>query len=242
MEPSSPPSSSSSTSTSTSSLAALSVSRLARLYNRERLLVNPFYWTSRHVELLQCSFEKPVLASSSLLPADSEPSYHIEGKTGAFLVQRVLKYYFDSRKPTIRRIFSFDESPFVICENLRIRYDKDNDKGIARHAWTLPCLVFYLKSPWNELSQPPSPVAAYIDHHHIAEMRAEKVPHPPLHGRRNRPFEALYDLKLKKLRPSDPFHDPYIVALMIGLACASQFAVQGHRAEEPARANTSFTV
>jgi hypothetical protein len=37
----------------------LSLHQILTLYSRERLLVHPLRWTSRHLELLQCSFGQP---------------------------------------------------------------------------------------------------------------------------------------------------------------------------------------
>ena len=40
-------------------LRPLSLNQILRLHPRERLLVPPLQWTSRHLELLQCSFDPP---------------------------------------------------------------------------------------------------------------------------------------------------------------------------------------
>ncbi|PGH00051.1 hypothetical protein AJ79_08322 [Helicocarpus griseus UAMH5409] len=47
---------------STPDESKLSIYELARLYCRERLLVDPLWWTGRHVELLQFTFETPTIA------------------------------------------------------------------------------------------------------------------------------------------------------------------------------------
>lgn len=65
--------------------AALSIYQLARLNCRERLLVDPLQWTSRHVELLQCFFEKPSLAPS-LASSTTQPDL-INGRPVGCYVQ-----------------------------------------------------------------------------------------------------------------------------------------------------------
>lgn len=40
----------------------MSINQLIRVFPRERLIVAPLSWTSRHLEVLQCSFEIPAPA------------------------------------------------------------------------------------------------------------------------------------------------------------------------------------
>jgi hypothetical protein len=68
----------------------LSLHHIFCLYPRERLLVPLLEWTSRHVELLGCSFEPP-----SPAPAEQprhEPPYN--DRTAAGLARRLVEWCF----------------------------------------------------------------------------------------------------------------------------------------------------
>jgi hypothetical protein len=69
-------------------LAALSIYQIARLNCREKLLVDPLYWTSRHISLLQCHFDNPVPAPSS---QDSQSQSQVDS-TDRQLSQKVVDH------------------------------------------------------------------------------------------------------------------------------------------------------
>ncbi|KAK2810949.1 hypothetical protein FQN50_002540 [Emmonsiellopsis sp. PD_5] len=239
-----PPTSSFSTSPAssipTSSVATLSIYQLARLYHHEQLLVDPFHWTSRHVELLQCSFEEPVCASSSLPPSDPETSDHVEGNTGEGYVKALFtthhRSWGDSMSHRMIRIFLYHESPFTQhISNTAIWYGTRDPLTTC----PLPCTIFSLQSADDENPCRP-PVVAYVDRCDIDRLRARYIRIPSISKRwKCEPILALHRLKIKKATPSDPYHDPYIVALMIGLAI-KQYYLQCQ--DQAASANLTFSV
>lgn len=61
------------------------------------------------------------------------------------------------------------------------------------------------------------PVAALIDRSRIDELRSKHVCSYQS-TRRSGPTTAISNIMFKKLQPQEPFHDPYIVALLIAEA------------------------
>ncbi|PGH30946.1 hypothetical protein GX50_06303 [[Emmonsia] crescens] len=209
--------------------AALSIYQLARLNCRERLLVDPLQWTSRHVELLQCFFEKPSLAPS-LASSTTQPDL-INGRPVGCYVQALCseRHLKDLR---ISLIFEAPGGPFTTLDRTHFYFN-------LRHVCALPCAVFFLESGFDANAPTRAhPVAAHIDRYDIDDLRGKNVPRQS--RRYSEPTSALFRLKHKKVTPLEPLHDPYIVALLIGLAYHQRYALQGNHKEEPANACSTF--
>ncbi|RFU27631.1 hypothetical protein B7463_g8717, partial [Scytalidium lignicola] len=196
-----------------SSLAALSIYQVARLYCRERLIVNPLQWTSRHVELLQCFFEEPSLAK--------QPNFvdgHIGKQDGSHFVKEFGSPSTKARRQQgIRGILAGSECPFTARDDLSFHFGEHYFK-------TLPCIVFFLRPNPNEQERRRiPPVVAYIDRKHINDLRASSL---PSYRRRSKPTSALFNLQLKNITPPNPLLDPYIVALLIAIAYEQRYALQ----------------
>ncbi|KAH8816074.1 hypothetical protein F5884DRAFT_852534 [Xylogone sp. PMI_703] len=198
----------------------LSIYQLARLNCRERVLVNPIQWTSLHLSLLQCSFENP-----QVFTAQSDSAHlDISKITGAGFVQKL----FDRKKWSWRQFCTVQVlvsagCPFTILKDLHFYFDQ-------RHINVLPCVAFYLKDlvdkdHWGEYKGRIPPVAAYTDRERIRELRREYL-RSRLGRPLNDPILGLFRLGLKKLTPENPLHDPYIVALLIGIAHRQRYSLQ----------------
>ncbi|RFU33737.1 hypothetical protein B7463_g2595, partial [Scytalidium lignicola] len=190
-----------------SNLAALSINQLARLYCRERLIVDPLEWTDRHLTLLQCSFENPTPGPSQISQDSTDATP--DGNTGAGYVQRLFsrtnyawRNFLMSAILTIR-----PECPFV---------------AVQRCVKKLPCVGFYLGDRNAARQRRVPPVAAFIDGSLIPELRSRRISTGG-HRRWSEPTNALYQLKKKKLTPSETLHDPYIVVLLIAIASERRY-------------------
>lgn len=97
----------------TPSSATLSIRQIARLYAREQILISPITWTSRHVELLRCSFKDPVLLSP-----DTKLDFHPLKNDGHPFVRGYLRSWmkYTYRQKNIQRLLTAPECP------LRSRY------------------------------------------------------------------------------------------------------------------------
>jgi hypothetical protein len=83
----------------------------------------------------------------------------------------------------------------------------------------LPCKYFHLRKPGGELAPSESklPIAAYMDRDNVQHRRGETL-RQFTSRRSNAPFNAIWRSKWKKIDPTEPLHDPYIVALLIAMA------------------------
>ncbi|KKZ64275.1 hypothetical protein EMCG_09737 [[Emmonsia] crescens] len=192
--------------------ATLSIYQLARLNCREQLIIEPLWWTSRHVELLQCSFKEP-----SVAPMQS--NFNAERSGGAYVRTLFDHHKYGWREFRIRQILSGPKCPFTALENLHFYFDQ-------RHISILPCVTFFLQGNRDDMANGCVPaIAAFIDCAQIDELRFERLYH--CQGRRHsKPTSALFKLKLKKVTPPEPLHDPYIVALLIAIAHQQRSALR----------------
>jgi hypothetical protein len=93
--------------------AAESLYGIIRRHGRERLLVRPLYWTNRHLELLQISFDEPTLA-----PETERLDYYSK-RQSRFVGKRVMRSYLqrfdllEYREKCIRALFCGFDSPFI---------------------------------------------------------------------------------------------------------------------------------
>ncbi|KAH8820113.1 hypothetical protein F5884DRAFT_38107 [Xylogone sp. PMI_703] len=211
-------------------LAALSINQLARRYCRERLLVDPLEWTDRQLTLLQCSFEDPTPGPSNLPGDPPDTLILINGSiyvNGRFYIDHVAcsralttRTGYRWRDGKMRGILAGDDAPFIAMDNLHFYFC---DRWIRK----LPCVGFYLGDE-NSYSAAASglvpPVVAYVDDSRIPELRSKRCI-ARVSRRSSRPTEAISRLKLKKLIPSEPLHDPYIVAVLIAVAWARRYAL-----------------
>ncbi|KAM0260890.1 hypothetical protein ACHAQJ_002509 [Trichoderma viride] len=209
-------STSASTTHSQSPPAPLSLNGITRRYCREELIVSPIRWTGRHVELLQFSFTElipePVTAATTVV---TEKDYS-EEKSGT----RHLKDFFDFYyKPLMREqgiwlLITTDACPLVIyTPPVRLTFGSSIDKN-------LHSMAFYLKDSTTGIKEHKLPVAALVDQGRIEELRKDYlgISRCKQWCHWNRPMCRLYEKKWKKLMPPVMLHDPYIIALLIGLA------------------------
>ncbi|GJN86697.1 hypothetical protein PLIIFM63780_010278 [Purpureocillium lilacinum] len=84
----------------------------------------------------------------------------------------------------------------------------------------LPCSCYYfLKECAAGYAGSALPVAAHIDHGHIAYLRQKKLPcFDDVYFKYSRPVDNILAIKEKRLVSENQLHDPYLVALLIALA------------------------
>lgn len=205
-----------------SSFPGLSINQLARMHCRERLLVSPLYWTNRQLELLQCSFSEPCPAS----PINS--FMFTDERNGALFVRGLLKRHDQmvERESDIRAILASSDCLFINASvptttNYCLPFsdwDYSSRNGLhfyfaGRGRKVLPCVALFPRDRPEEAC-----IAAYVDQQRLEYMRSEAlVPSAYLRKGRKIAF-ALYRLRLRIITPENPFHDPYIVALLLAVA------------------------
>ncbi|KAH7309112.1 hypothetical protein B0I35DRAFT_441465 [Stachybotrys elegans] len=194
------------------SLASMSINQITRIYCRERLIVNPLYWTSRQLELLQCSFTDPV-------PAPIPTRFEFTGERAGKRAIATMRYRWDSvgRDWGILDLVQFDGGPLQSERNsLRFRY--------GRLYKTLQyTTTFRARLEGGEKADSPA-IAAYLNHTLFRDYREDKF-YPHSHPRRGKNIAfSLYRLRLKKVTPSNCLFEPYVVAIMIAIAQEQQRA------------------
>jgi hypothetical protein len=81
-------------------------------------------------------------------------------------------------------------------------------------------MAFYLRDSTTGIKEHKLPIAALVDQGRIETLRKEYlgISRCQQWCHWNRPMCRLYEKKWKKLTPPVMLHDPYITALLIGLA------------------------
>ncbi|POR34386.1 Uncharacterized protein TPAR_05408 [Tolypocladium paradoxum] len=174
---------------------------LSRLHCRERLLVNPVYWTNRQLELLQCSFNDP-----SPAPPTTQSNFTGE-RNGRWFIGRMFRIWkLGCRRGQILNIVSYSDCPLDNWENLRFFFN-------GRFRGHLKCNALFLR---GDTSAPL--IAAYVDRQQLELLRDEAL-RPRLRRKQGRSIAfALFKIRLKSITPTEPLHDPYIAALLIAVA------------------------
>ncbi|RFN44456.1 hypothetical protein FIE12Z_11315 [Fusarium flagelliforme] len=184
-----------------------SINDIIRQHPRERLLVQPLEWTHLHIELLKCSFvdETPEgnVEESENKASEASGSRKIvnhSAKTAERLATSEMK------NAAIKKLVSEDGGP------LRFQRPFGYFCFGKKHEFRLHGSIFSLRSSGNL-----APVFAFLQKGMIRIQR-EGLFQTPRPRRSNPPAELLRKLRLKQLEPEDRFRDPYILAVLIGLA------------------------
>lgn len=202
-----------------------SIHDIIRQHPRERLLVQPLEWTQLHLELLKCSFvdetpeDQPEDSENKASEASgSRKIVNHSAKTAERLATSEMK------NAAIKKLVSEDGGPLrfqrydlkTIMTFLIALADVFRPFGYfcfgEKHEFRLHGSIFSLRSSGNL-----APVFAFLQKGMIRIQR-EGLFQTPRPRRSNPPAELLRKLRLKQLEPEDRFRDPYILAVLIGLA------------------------
>ncbi|UKZ74099.1 hypothetical protein TrVFT333_001756 [Trichoderma virens FT-333] len=200
------PASASSSASSSSSSTALAKKRapariakgsiygIARQFCGEELIVSPVRWTGRQLELLK------------LTEAD-----YSEERSGTRHLNQFFHYYYKCpmREQGIRLLVTTDGCPLTAYDAIGLYF---NGFILKR----LDCNSLCLRSSLHPAIRYKRPIAALIDREHIEIRRRDSIGYRS--SSRNLPIVRLFNHKWKKFCPPEPLNDPYIVALLIGVA------------------------
>ncbi|KAL3602322.1 hypothetical protein FPOAC2_06626 [Fusarium poae] len=180
---------------------------IIRQHPRERLLVQPLEWIQMHIELLKCSFidestEKisETSETSTSEASGSKKTVDRDARTAERLATSEMK------NAAIKKLISEDGGP------LRFQRPFGYFCFGKKHEYRLHGAVFSMRSSGSL-----APVFAFLQKGMIRIQR-EGVFQPPRPRRSNPPAEMLRKMRLKLLEPEDQWRDPYILAVLIGLA------------------------
>ncbi|KAM0465385.1 hypothetical protein ACHAPV_001432 [Trichoderma viride] len=213
--------------------APLSIFGITSRHCREELYVSPIRWVGRHAELLHFSFNGPYPEPPAPACAGVTEEEYSEERSGT----RHLKDFFDFYyKPVMREqgiwlLITTDACPLVIYEQpLTLSLGTSVVKN-------LHCMAFYLKESIIGRKVHKLPVAALVDQGRITELRKDYLglSRCKKWSYWNRPMCCLYQKKWKKITPPNPLHDPFITALLIGLAQKKRKYLQEIGSPEEAR-------
>ncbi|KAI5462838.1 hypothetical protein BGZ63DRAFT_379825 [Mariannaea sp. PMI_226] len=214
---------------------------IIRRYPRERLFVQPSEWTARHLDVLQCSFELQSDADGldhvdSLTNTNRNHSRNGDGhghgpsaRTDEPVDPRPLEYWTheaerlatsETKNAVIRHLLTERNGPFRCIRPFGFFHHGSD------HKFRLHGLVF---APAQRQRQFPArnepPVFAFLQRNMIKIQRENVYPKPNRRRSRsqptqNIPVETMRKLQLKHLEPVDPRRDPYILAVLLGMAQA----------------------
>ncbi|GJN76111.1 hypothetical protein PLICBS_010223 [Purpureocillium lilacinum] len=208
----------------------LSIRDSMRRRPRERIVVEPLLWTKLQLEVLRCSFHGPYPAPPAAMkleyPGDDlllkqfEKWFH----DGEFfqresIVVRFLSGGFVAQGPL--RLLCVSPCPVGVLSDLTVCTSGELYFHLGGYrAIMLPCSCYYfLKECAAGYAGSAVPVAAHIDHGHIAYLRQKKLPcFDDVYLRYSRPVDNILAIKEKRLVSENQLHDPYLVALLIALA------------------------
>ncbi|KAL6893432.1 hypothetical protein GGI43DRAFT_185630 [Trichoderma evansii] len=218
--------------------APLSLFGITRRHCREELFVSPVRWTGRHVELLHFSFTGPFPEPVTVASTETTEGEYSEERSGTRHLKDFFDYYYKPifREQGIWLLITTDACPLVIYEEpLRLTVGTSIVKN-------LHCMAFYLKDSTKGRKVHKLPVAALVDQGRIVDLRKEYL---GLSRCKkwcywNRPMCCVYLKKWKKMTPPVPLHDPFITALLIGLAQKKRRYLQEIESSEEARTGKLF--
>lgn len=186
---------------------ALSIYQRIRLHCRERLIVHPLEWTDRHLELLQCSFERPSRAPT--LPYSEKLARRLQGKSGVGYVKR-LSENDNGCEFDLIEILAGDKLCFFVIrksfQSLLLVHTKTIciSEGVCFYFNDFPiklsCNVFFNPLDNANSTHGLVPSAAYIDRQRIDGLCYRKLEYY-LGRRRSIPTIAIFKLQLKKITP-----------------------------------------
>ncbi|KAF4435738.1 hypothetical protein F53441_13442 [Fusarium austroafricanum] len=184
-----------------------SVRDLMLQHPRERLMVQPLEWTKLHLELLKCSF---VEVKPDELPKNShdEAPESSEAKKlfdrDARAVERLAMT--EMKNTAVKKLVADDGGP------LKLQRTFGYFCFGAKHEIRLMGAVFAMRDTQNL-----GCYFAFVQKQMITIGR-ENVYTLPRPRRHNPPAELVRELKLKQIQPADQWRDPYLLAVLIGLA------------------------
>ncbi|KAL7915892.1 hypothetical protein GGI35DRAFT_430916 [Trichoderma velutinum] len=194
-------------------LETLSIKQLLRLHPRDKLLVHPLEWTSRHVEVLQCSFEDSPPPPPSQKHLDELHGIPVDKVCVTAAKELVLDKAGWQREGSIKYIIGFDECP-LIPYGTSIGFYFDD-----RRVYSLPCQLFTSRHGDKiAFEKGMGPIALVcIDCKHIESLRYRQM--FPYRGKRNsKETNRIFDRHVKRVTPSNRLRDPYLVALLLAVA------------------------
>ncbi|KAL7820894.1 hypothetical protein V8C26DRAFT_345612 [Trichoderma gracile] len=196
----------------------LSLTQLMQQRCRERVLVDPLEWTDVHLELLQCRFEE---AQSAPLRKEHEDEvdemllpFEYRGP-----VEELSTYKFSVERENLMSSIIDSEGSPLTCNRfaiafyyncLRVRYLPGCRSFISSRYEAK--VIEGVRDIWS------APVAlVMIDRETIAQCRRKQTEHYA--GRGWTSMKGLHLRHLKRVTPSDPLRDPYLVAILLAIAC-----------------------
>ncbi|KAM0524776.1 hypothetical protein ACHAPE_000879 [Trichoderma viride] len=207
--------------------APLSIFGITRRHCREELYVSPIRWTGLHAELLHFSFNGPFPEPAPPPCAGITEAEYSEERSGT----RHLKDFFD-----------FYYKPVMREQGIWLLITTDAEQPLTLSLGTsvvknLHCMAFYLEESIIGHKVHKLPVAALVDQGRITELRKDYLGLSRCQkwSYWNRPMCCLYQKKWKKITPPNPLHDPFITALLIGLAQKKRKYLQEIGSPEEAR-------
>lgn len=231
----------------------LSIRDSMRRRPRERIVVEPLLWTKLQLEVLRCSFHGPYPAPPAAMkleyPGDDlllkqfEKWFH----DGEFfqresIVVRFLSGGFVAQGPL--RLLCVSPCPVGVLSDLTVCTSGELYFHLGGYrAIMLPCSCYYfLKECAAGYAGSAVPVAAHIDHGHIAYLRQKKLPcFDDVYLRYSRPVDNILAIKEKRLVSENQLHDPYLVALLIALAQQQWKGLGVERRQHAAGVTVSFS-
>ncbi|UKZ64339.1 uncharacterized protein TrAtP1_005556 [Trichoderma atroviride] len=217
--PPSPPS-------SPSSPNAASLYGIAQRHSRERILVQPLRWTSRHLELLRISFDEPSPAPNIEITDCYKGPAAPEETRLEYLLQRF--HLLKSREDYFGALLCCGSPISFFWADFHIALNRPSINLLSSPA---PCEGICFSMPRAQWPDPEYPIGAYIDRERIAELRKESL-HFHMCNPQNAPVYSMLNHKLEQLRPTNPFKDPYIAALLIAVAQERRSILRAEKPED----------
>ncbi|GKU14912.1 unnamed protein product [Fusarium langsethiae] len=178
-----------------------------------RFHVHPLFWTSKHLQVLQCHFnhvDSSALGPSLPLSPPLSPSSDAERNECARLVPRITDGQFTSGRFACFSVMM--RARGIICTDYRPHFLY---RELILH--TPECNVFKFSDEYNFEVRP---MLGHFQYDQLVRKRKRAIRprHHPVPGSSNLPAERLYKRRLRDLTPALWFEDPYLVCVMISLA------------------------
>ncbi|EXK76073.1 hypothetical protein FOQG_19167 [Fusarium oxysporum f. sp. raphani 54005] len=178
-----------------------------------RFLVQPLFWTPKHLQVLRCHFQH---LDSTVLPPSLPPSPPLSPSSDTkpddteHYIKQLLNGRFASAKFAC---FALLIQPHGVIDGNARPHFFYNRLGVH----TPECETFKIGDAYN-LQQ--RPIVGHFLYEKLVEQRrrALKPKRHPVEGASNVPGERIYQRRLRDLTPALWFEDPYLVCVLLSLA------------------------
>ncbi|KAF3405666.1 hypothetical protein F1880_010337 [Penicillium rolfsii] len=185
---------------------------LAELIRHHRELVDPLFWTSRHLEMMGCRFKHA--DNVSLVEHHQQPSEGLPNEGESEALSLAKSFSLQGKLNALANILLSEGS--ILDKRRKGPSFIFAGRPVHRPHYT----VFYRSDqPNRPICQEPLPVIGYLNYTNVSGLRWDKFqPQQHHRGGDNSAVRPISRKKLARVTPEEWKEDPYFVCVLLSLA------------------------